>query len=195
MRSTLQARGDKNFIFTSEIDIHFDGVNRKINIEAVKTHTQDYTVTDPSQLLYWQNSGLFIIHPSLIGKTFPELQKMLKYDMPSPRYYPYGTGDSNTYDYTELQLPGKPNVTFLFLDGKCYSIISTEEGDISRLLDSYAKKMYCSPSALNPYWGINPYWGRMESRDVQYLLYENPYNGVNHVQQQYTDYTVSRFAK
>lgn len=126
METTLREKGDPNLIYTTEIDLRFDKKHRRIEVESVRERHADYSVTDPERLIYWRNSGLMIVDPSLLGMTFQELSSRLNVKVHRPKPWPYG---EEGWDYSELTLHGK-NLTFMFRDGKCRRISCQEEGEI-----------------------------------------------------------------
>lgn len=121
MRGTLNARGDKNFIFTSEIDVTFkDG--KAVSAVSADRFDDSYTPPEDTPLYRWSRNGVFYVDNSIFGLSPDELCEKLDVELPAPRK------SDNYYDceWTHLEVQDGRSVIFLFQEGKC-SVVYSED--------------------------------------------------------------------
>lgn len=172
MESTLHARGDKNFIFTSEIDVTFHGEDAP-TAEAAEQHVTDYTLKDSSRLLYWNEDGLFYVDPCLFGLTLQQLTEKLGVELRAPERWDHW---GNQLSCTALGF-GEKTVYFLFQNSRCMFIVSEEAGTVSSTLSDSAKKHF--GTTTNALVADGLCW---------YKVQDNFYNDSHHIQQRYKYY-------
>lgn len=137
MKSTLFARGDRDYMFTSEIDISFDSDGKVKEVKAAEESVIDYSLTDDSPLYYWDDYGLFYADESLFGLTLEELEEKLGQDLPHYKQRKYRLG---TLSYTYIDDPSGQRVVFAFQNRRCAVIYSEKEGTITPELTEADKK-------------------------------------------------------
>lgn len=161
MQNTITARGDKNYIFTSEIDIVFDKNTELLDIKAVEETTFSYDVSQPENLIYWDSEGLFFVNEGLFNLTYDELVEKLATDITVPATQPDGVVFS-TADF------GMYKVIFTFKNDRCVSIQSEHQGKSSKLEKHVTA---CFGESYNAFvtGGISRYF--LDSRYENYQYY------------------------
>lgn len=170
MESTLEARGDKNYMFTSEINITFNskGVSK---VRTVSKHETKYTPTG-DQYFYWDSDGLFVVDNRLFNLTYDELSKKLGRKLDKPVEWPYW-GKKLSWTYVNY---GNRVVSFMFQSGKTVIILSEEPGNISSKLSKSAEKKYGETNTF------------VNGGLCYYSLENNEYDNQNHIDQKYQYY-------
>ncbi|MDO4621390.1 MAG: hypothetical protein Q4B22_00400 [Eubacteriales bacterium] len=184
MKETMAARGDINYVFTSEIDVSFDSDNGKITVKPVDRTTTDYSVKGIDSLLYWDSDGLFYVDQSLLGCSYEELRSKLNLDLPKPVLCDWLTDGTRYTSYDKLKYPG---VCFFFRNGVCFKIYAEQEGTPSAALKSAFRKKFGAlftenglPSSVYGAEGVIGNGGMS-----WHGIHNNPYNGKDHTQQYY----------
>lgn len=132
MQSTLSAKGDKNYIFTSEIDIRFDLKNNKISIKSVSDNTADYSVNEKDSLLFWDDDFLFYADQSLFGLTSEQLCDKLDITLSSYE---------NNENIKTANTPEMKGVYFYFNQGNCHKIMFEQElSEALNTMDAFKNK-------------------------------------------------------
>lgn len=173
MKSTLEARGDRNYIFTSEIDLKFDTSGTPA-IDAVAESKTSYEA-DQDNLIYWNSEGLFYVDNSLFDLTFSELEQKLGYKLPKPEKWEYW-GEDLYWTYKEFEDIGK-TVVFMFQNNKTGIIYSEEDGEVSANLSDAAVNCFGETSNAFVNGGL-----------CRYFLENNYYDGKDHIRQMYVYY-------
>ena len=149
MKSTLYARGDRNYMFTSEIDISFDPDGNVVEVKAVESTDTDYSRPDDKPLFYWSDSGLLYIDESLFGLSPKEIEEKTGLDLPNTREWePSGRNQI----YTSYSDPCGQTLIFVFEKNECVIILSESEdlaSDSERNLGAYANGISCRHSIEN----------------------------------------------
>ena len=170
MEETLYARGDKNYIFTSEIDISFDKSGSVTKVKSVDIAKTDYSQLEGEPMFYWDEYGLFYINESLFGATPKEISSLIGQDLPKTVSWDYW-GYNLTWTY--YNDPSGQSVIFLFQNNRCVIIFSEIEGKPSyELLIHNNQTLGHFPNGMTCVFGI----------------YDNEYGGVSHTQQRYTSW-------
>ena len=135
MRSTLYARGDRNYMFTSEIDVTFGKDGKPLSVKAVDKTTNDYTSSNDSDF-YWSESGLFYVNEELFGLSFFEIRDRTGWNLPSLKIWQEDfTEDPDLKIYmTCKNLENGRKLVFLFQDRKCTAIYCDSAGKITNAL-------------------------------------------------------------
>lgn len=133
MRETLAMRGDPNYIFCTEIDITFNGDGKSADVRAVSEAHSDYSVTDSSELLYWENNGLLRPNDSLFGMTKEELETALNISFSEPEI---SDALGEVLPSVSFMLDDNTELVFCFQNGKCVIIGSVSEGSSASVNDA-----------------------------------------------------------
>ncbi len=171
MRGTLYARGDKNYIFTSEIDVAFkDG--KAVSAKAAEKFDGSYTPPADRPLYHWSENGIFYTDKSLFGLSFDEMCEKLGTKLPDLVTYETGYFDCK---WTYLDDPENRRVMFLFQDGRCMVIYNDEE---------FEKKPFRFDEEMRKYLGEFT-----NGTGCRYYMteYDAP-NGKHHIKQEYIWY-------
>ena len=171
MESTLEVRGDKQMIFTSEIDITFDASARRITVQAAEDYTADYSAYDRDRLLFWNEDGVFFVDERLFGLTPSELGSLLGVRLSEPEYWPHwGYG----LYWTWLDAGNGSSVIFMFYEGRSVLIYSEKVGALTRSLRQAIRNEYTNE------WHV-----LTNSGLLHYYADNNPYDGKGHTVQHY----------
>ncbi len=196
MQYTLEARGDKNYIFTSEIDIIFNNTDRpkivvvgdpysssKSDIEKKdsdksktegegKPNDQD----EADSLLQWDKDGLFLVDNRLFDISYAELKKMLGDNISKPQEWDYW-GKGLRWSYMNPPDKDKLSVIFMYQHGKTVIIYSEEAGEIPDELIIAARKKYGRETQAVTHNGL-----------CTFTIDNNFYDKLSHIRQMYTYY-------
>lgn len=171
MKSSLTLRSDKRMIFTSEIDIRFDGAAKRITVQPVGEYRADYSAGDPDRLICWNDDGIFFADARLFGLTPDELGALLGVSLPKPEPWPHW-GDGLYWTYHDAG-DGK-SVIFMFHKNRSVLIYSETPGSVTGPLERAVLDKY------HRTWHVLTDGGL-----AWYFLENNPYNGRGHTVQQY----------
>lgn len=185
MDYTLNARGDKNYIFTSEIDITFDLENGTATVEAVGIAENNYDVYGIENLLKWNEDGVFCPNQNLFNITYEELVHKLNVALPSPEEWIYW--GENLY-WTSITI-GENSVIFMFQNNKIKYIYSEKEGTIPPSFELAVKERLGTlvtheGNILARHDTANMGLGRTCS----YVFFDNFYDDKHHIHQRYEYY-------
>lgn len=173
MKSTLEARGDRDYMFTSEIDLTF--TSKGISTVDTVSKTKTSYVPSSKEYLSWDENGFFTVDNRLFGLTFQELTQKLGYDLPKPEKWNYW-GNGLSWASKEIDSNGR-KVIFMFQSGKTAIIYSEEAGNIRSSLKDTAEKYFGENTDTFANGGL-----------CRYFLENNNYDNKNHVQQKYVYY-------
>ncbi len=130
---TLRARGDRNYMFTSEIDIVFGADGRAKEVYAAETAKDEYEAPADQEWISWSDTGLFYVDNSLFGLTYAEMQTKLGTDLPELEPWTWWGYDLS---WTYADYPNGETVVYMFQNGRCVIIYSEKEGQIpEKLMD------------------------------------------------------------
>ncbi len=176
MRGTLYTRGDKNYIFTSEINVTFkDG--KAIRAEAAGKFDDSYTPPEDRPLYRWSSSGVFYVDNSLFGLRFGELCKKLGSELAEP--IPWEWDGYYNCEWTYLDASDGRSVIFLLQEGKCAVIYSEEE--MTNLPVGFKDE---EEKYLGQY---------VNGLEAVYTCSNNEYDGKSHLKQEYMWYKYQRW--
>ena len=142
MRSTLYARGDRNYMFTSEIDIVFGDDGKPMSVKAVEEANDSYECND-KQNFTWSENGLFYVRNELFGLSFNDLRKETGLNLPTtkpwkdeiyPEYKQWVVEGNSRFYMTSIEVKKGKKVFFLFQKGKCVAIYCESAGKASKEL-------------------------------------------------------------
>lgn len=165
MESTLYARGDKNYMFTSEIDIAFDKDGNVVSVKAVDRNVTDYSYPEEKPLFSWSDTGLFYVDESLFGLSPNELSDKLRLDLPKTVAWDY---DGYNLKWTYYNDPCGQTVIFMFQNNRCVIIYSEKEGVVTQKLKA--------ENDLNLGEFVN-------GDSCKHYIDNNVYDGVSHIKQ------------
>ena len=176
MHDTLYARGDINYMFTSEIDIQFNRQEKTITVTPVKSVTNDYDPKSYNHMFFWDSDGLFYVDQSIFGLTFNQLEnKMpeLKLQKPEKKLALWGKNLSRTYWNDE----NNRNVIFMFQNGITVLVYGEYTGKLTDSFIATAEKAFGNTNHDLRCGGT-----------CRYYLESNPYHNTDHIKQTYTYY-------
>lgn len=186
MNYTLDARGDINYIFTSEIDITFDLEKGTAVVEVIGIPENNYNdIYGAENLLKWDENEVFCPNQSLFNITYEELQQKLNVALPVPEKWDYW--GENLY-WTAVTM-GDNSVIFMFQSNKCKYIYSEKEGSISSSFELAVKERL---GTLVTYNGMVVSRTDVEhmalGRTCSVIFFDNIYDDKHHLQQRYEYY-------
>lgn len=185
MDYTMNARGDTNYIFTSEIDITFDLENGTAIVEAVGIAEDNYDAFGSENLLKWNENGVFCPNQNLFNITYEELVHKLNVALPPLDKWIYW-GD-NLY-WTSITM-GENSVIFLFQNNRIKYIYSEKEGTIPPSFELAVKERLGTLVTYNGKVIARHDTANMGlGRTCSYVFYDNIYDDKHHIHQRYEYY-------
>ena len=172
MKSTMFARGDRNYMFSSEIDVTFSK-NVEPSVKSIRTHKDEYERVTGDRFYSWDNEGLFLLSDDLFGLSFDQVCEKTGKKLPEPIKWEWE--DENNYNlyWTNSNEENGQSVIFMFQYGKCVKIYSEIEGAIPSSLADDAKEKHGDFSC---------------GGTCRFYLGDNVYGGKSHIQQTYVWY-------